>query len=286
MSDDGWIKVHRKILSNITVMKDPEYFTVWMYLLLNATHKQMERWFKGEKRLLQPGQLLTGRKSISETCNISESKVQRILRMLENEHQIEQETSNKNRLITIVNWNEYQRSEQQTEQQLNNKRTTTEQQLNTNKNVKNVKNDKNDKNIINSITLDRPSGADPDNHNNANIAAAASDVEICFSNITGKVASLADKQAMQDAVSKYGQKHVISIMQRLAKRDVQINSFKYFLPAINEPKKQKKQQNMIKRDEININGENFEEILKRKQAEFLKKATEDLNERTGYTESN
>ena len=75
--------------------------------------------------------------------SISESKVQRILKEFENEHQIEQQTSPRNRLISIVNWSEYQNNEHQSEQQVNNKRTTNEQQMNTNKNVKNEKNVKN-----------------------------------------------------------------------------------------------------------------------------------------------
>lgn len=96
--------------------------------------------FLGKKIMLQPGQLITGRKVIAEKFNISESKVQRILKLFENEHQIEQQNGNKNRLITVVSWSDYQGSEHQDEQQLNNNRTTTEQQVNTYKNVKNDKN--------------------------------------------------------------------------------------------------------------------------------------------------
>ena len=99
--------------------------------------------FKGKRITLKRGQLITGRKSIAEKLKIDENKVQRILKTLENEHQIEQQSSNKNRLITIVSWDKYQQDEQQNEQQLNNNRTTIEQQVNTNKNVKNIKNDKN-----------------------------------------------------------------------------------------------------------------------------------------------
>lgn len=142
----GWIKLHRKILDNPVVCKDGDHVSVWMYLLLNATHKEYPAMFAGERITLQPGQLITGRKSISEKFGISESKVQRILKLFENEQQIEQQSSNKNRLISIVSWADYQEDEQQSEQQVNNKRTTTEQQVNTNKNVKNVKNDKKVKN--------------------------------------------------------------------------------------------------------------------------------------------
>jgi hypothetical protein len=124
-------------------MKDADHFAVWGYLLLNATHAEYSVLFKGKRTTLKSGQLLTGRKSISSTLSINESKVTRILKLFENEHQIEQQTSNQNRLISIVNWDCYQSCEQQIEQQVNNERTTSEQQVNTNKNVKNDNNDKN-----------------------------------------------------------------------------------------------------------------------------------------------
>lgn len=140
---NGWVKLHRKILENPIVMKDADHFAVWGYLLLNATHAEYSVLFKGKRITLKSGQLLTGRKSIASTLSINESKVTRILKLFENEHQIEQQASNQNRLISIINWDCYQSCEQQNEQQVNNERTTSEQQVNTNKNVKNIKNDKN-----------------------------------------------------------------------------------------------------------------------------------------------
>jgi len=140
---NGWVKLHRKMLDNPIIMKDAEHLAVWMYLLLNATHAEYPALFKGKKIMLQPGQLITGRKSIASTLVINESKVTRILDAFESEQQIEQLTSNKNRLISIVNWDVYQSNEQQSELQMNNKRTTSEQQVNTNKKNKNIKNDKN-----------------------------------------------------------------------------------------------------------------------------------------------
>lgn len=138
---DGYIKLYRKLLDNPIICKDSDYMAVWVYLLLSATHKEYPALFKGKKIMLKPGQLITGRKSISMKLNITESKVQRILKSFESERQIEQQTSNRNRLITILNWIEYQQTEQQNEHPVNNKRTTDEQQVNTNKNVNNnVKN--------------------------------------------------------------------------------------------------------------------------------------------------
>ncbi|MBP1312289.1 DNA-binding MarR family transcriptional regulator [Paenibacillus sp. 1182] len=142
---DGWIKLHRKTLDNPVVCKDSDFLAVWMYLLMNATHKEQPAVFAGEKITLQPGQLITGRKKIAERFNIHESKVQRVLKMFENEQQIEQRTNNQNRLVSILSWSDYQTSEHQNEHLVNNERTTDEQPVNTNKNVKNIENVKNDK---------------------------------------------------------------------------------------------------------------------------------------------
>lgn len=140
---EGWIKIHRKMLDNPIIGKDSDYLSVWIYLLLNATHKEIPALFKGKRITLKQGQLITGRKSMSDKLKISESKIYRIINEFKSEQQIEQQTSNKNSLITILNWDRYQQNEQQNETQMNNKWTTTEQQVNTNKNVKNVKNERN-----------------------------------------------------------------------------------------------------------------------------------------------
>lgn len=135
---EGWISTYRKILENPIVCKDSDYFAVWMYLLLNATHKESPAIFNKKKINLKKGQLITSRKSIAEKFDISESKVQRILKTFEIEQQIKQQTCSRNRLISIINWNEYQQSEQRIEQQVNNERTTSEQLVNTNNNDNNI----------------------------------------------------------------------------------------------------------------------------------------------------
>lgn len=139
---DGWIKLHRKVLENPIACKDSDHLAVWAYILLSATHKEFSTLFCGRQTVLKPGQLITGRKSIANTMKIAESKVQRILKRFESEHQIEQQTSSTSRLITVISWDEYQTGEQPTEQQVNNEWTAGEQRVNTNKNVKNYKNDK------------------------------------------------------------------------------------------------------------------------------------------------
>ena len=139
---DGWIKLHRSTLENPIVCKDSDHLAVWVYLLMKVTHKEYDTIFEGKRYTLKPGQQIFGRKSIASDLKVNESKVQRILKTFESEQQIEQQTSSKNRLVSIVNWSRYQDSEQLIEQQLNNKRTTTEQQVNTNNNTNNTNNSK------------------------------------------------------------------------------------------------------------------------------------------------
>lgn len=143
MSEQGWIKLHRKTLNNPIVMKDADHLAVWVYLLLKATRVVHNAIFDGKNVELKPGQLIIGRRRIGSDMGIHESKVQRILKCFESEHLFKQQTSNKSRLISILKWKEYQITEQDTEQQLNNKRTTTEQQANTIQEVLEVKKDKN-----------------------------------------------------------------------------------------------------------------------------------------------
>lgn len=117
---EGWIKLYRSISNKAYYKKDSEKVHLWIHLLLKAAHTGREETFRGKPIFCKPGQFTTGRKQLSDETGIHESKVERILKYLEvTEQQIEQQKSNINRLITILNWNEYQFSEQQTEQQSN-----------------------------------------------------------------------------------------------------------------------------------------------------------------------
>ena len=88
--------------------------------------------------MLQPGQLLTGCISISERLCVNETKVRRVLKNFESDGQIDRQTSNKNSLISIANWDFYQNSESQNDGQVTDNRRTSDGQVTTNKNVKNV----------------------------------------------------------------------------------------------------------------------------------------------------
>ena len=134
--EKGWIKLHRKIWDNPIVTKDADHLAVWIYLLTHATHRPRDVWYGGKRITLREGQLITGRLKIAGNTGVESSKVYRILKIFKSEQQIEQQTNSQNSLITILRWHDYQESEQQNEQRVNNECTTSEQRVNTNKNIR------------------------------------------------------------------------------------------------------------------------------------------------------
>lgn len=145
----GWIKLHRKILDHPRYAKgDGEWLLVWTTILLSATHSPVKRLFAGAEIVLKPGQLITSRDSLGRKTGIHPSTVERKLQLLEIELQIERQSDNKSTLITVVNWDLYQNTEQENESPPNNNRTTTEQQPNTHKNGKELEELKNYKEVV------------------------------------------------------------------------------------------------------------------------------------------
>lgn len=126
----GWIKLHRA-LGKHPIASDPHSISVWVHLMLMANFAPSKKLVNGRMMEIGAGQLITSRKSLSEKTGVQESKVERILKMLESEQQITQHGASKFRVISIVNWEMYQGDEQQSEQQMNTKRTAGEQQVNT-----------------------------------------------------------------------------------------------------------------------------------------------------------
>lgn len=140
----GYIKLYRKIMDS-PVWSDPHYLKLWMYCLMKATHKEREFILGNQTIALEPGQFILGRKSLTKELNegmkpkqqLNESTWWRYLNNLEKWQMLNIKKTNKYSVISISKWSDYQESEHQ----MNNKRTSDEHQMNTNKNVKNVKNE-------------------------------------------------------------------------------------------------------------------------------------------------
>lgn len=141
MSDNGWVKLHRKLLDN-PLMRKPAYRAVWIEILLRATHNGADVMFGGQRLRLEPGQFTTGTWVIAEATGVPRATVARILKAFENEQQIEQRTDRQCSLITIKKWKEYQTDEQRSETRVSNDRATSEQRLSTKQERNNEKNER------------------------------------------------------------------------------------------------------------------------------------------------
>lgn len=137
--NNGWVKIHRRFKDK-GYYKNSAYVHLWLHLLLSVNHDPVEYMTNGKILNINPGQILTGRKILSYETGIPETTIERVLKVFENEHQIGQQKTTKYRLITILNWEKYQKVDSKTDS----KRTTNGQQADTNKNVKKDKNEKKD----------------------------------------------------------------------------------------------------------------------------------------------
>jgi len=139
MENLGYVRMYRSLMKK-GYYQNSEHVHLWLHLIFKATYAPKEFLFNETLERLQPGQFITSRRKLSVETGIHESKVERILNVFKIEHQIEQQSRNKFRIISILNWDEYQNSEQVNELQMNSQRTASEQQANTNNNIKNIKN--------------------------------------------------------------------------------------------------------------------------------------------------
>ena len=146
----GWIKVHRKLLENsLWENCTAEQKVIFITLLLMANHEEKEWIFKGEKYICKPGQFVTSLKSIQEKVgkDISIMQIRRSLEKFEVYQFLTSKSTNKNRLITIENWELYQTKEDTPTDKPTSNRQATDKQPTTNKNIRNKEYKNNNINI-------------------------------------------------------------------------------------------------------------------------------------------
>ena len=133
MENTSYIKLFRKILKS-PIWKNEKALKIWLWCLLKATHIEREQ-LVGQKIVhLEKGQFVFGRNTASDELDMKESTVYKYIKLLEKLQMISIKSNNKFSIVSIEKWEDYQIEELKN----NNKRTTKEQQSNTNKNVKNI----------------------------------------------------------------------------------------------------------------------------------------------------
>lgn len=107
----GWIKLHRELLDKSIWQESTAEQKVILITLLNMANYVPNKWeFQGERYELQPGQFITSLPSIAEKSGkgISIQNVRTALKRFEKLGFLTDKSTNKNRLITLVNWGFYQ----------------------------------------------------------------------------------------------------------------------------------------------------------------------------------
>lgn len=151
-STKNWLKLNRSILTS-SVFENPRLLKVWIWCLCKASHKEHDQLVGMQMVHLKPGQFIYGRKAASEELKIPASTTNMYMKQLQKMRNLDIKANNKFSVVTVRNWRFYQgmdsKSKQQNRQQIDNKLTTNEQQIDTNNNVKNVKKVKNDYDSLN-----------------------------------------------------------------------------------------------------------------------------------------
>jgi len=113
MSNDGWIKFHRKVLSNEIFLHDHNAWHVFEVLLLLVDSST--------------GSLTMGRFQLAKWADLKPITAYKALKRLENHKMVTLYSNNKFTRITVTNWKEYQSGNNND----NNTVTTREQRGNT-----------------------------------------------------------------------------------------------------------------------------------------------------------
>lgn len=112
---DVWIKLHSKIL-NWEWYKDYKTKSLFIHCLLKANWQDGK--YRGVK--VPRGSFITGRKKLSEELGMSEQNIKTALKHLKSTNEITIKSTKKFSIISINNYDMYQQTNQQTNQQLTN----------------------------------------------------------------------------------------------------------------------------------------------------------------------
>lgn len=139
----GWIKVYRNLLDKAVWQNStPEQKTIFVTLLLMVNHQEKEWEWQGDPYKVKPGQVITSLDTIVQKCGkgISIQNVRTALKRFEKYGFLTNQSTNKNRLITIVNWGEYQCGEQTAGNEITGNQQAHNKPITTNKNEENLNN--------------------------------------------------------------------------------------------------------------------------------------------------
>lgn len=152
MEQDGFIKLHRRIV-DWEWYTDLPTFCLFIHLLLKANY--VDRDWRGQ--VIKRGSFVTSYASLSAETALTVEQVRRALKNLQKTGEVEKVSTNKNTLIIVTKYDDYQcfvadnnkrtTSKKQADntqrtngEQTKNKQTTTTKEIKNIKNIKNINN--------------------------------------------------------------------------------------------------------------------------------------------------
>ena len=145
MPQQGWVKIHRKIRQSF-LWTDANQLKLWLLILMKASHDGNRFLFNGKQVDVSRGQLVTGRDALAFEFNDGVSRDHRVVartlwrwvKQFEKEQMLSIKSTPQYSVITVINYNMYQSSDQQVSIDC----PSTVHQVSTIKNDKNAKNAK------------------------------------------------------------------------------------------------------------------------------------------------
>lgn len=107
MSDNGWIKLHRKIKDN-WIWEDPAMFQAWIDILLMVNHQDKKIKVNGQLTTIKRGEKLTSILKLAERWGWSRKRVMRFLDLLEEDGMCTTKRTPNGTTLKVSNYAEYQ----------------------------------------------------------------------------------------------------------------------------------------------------------------------------------
>lgn len=137
----GYIRIYRKI-EDSGILANRDICQLFMFLMVKATYRPRKIIVGGNVIELQPGEYFAGRKQLALELNSTEQKIRTALSTLEKSGIINQRSTSKGTLVSLVNWRKYQDEQpafnQHSNQEPTNDQPSINQRLTTKQEVKNI----------------------------------------------------------------------------------------------------------------------------------------------------
>lgn len=138
MNNNGWIKLHRSLLT-WEWYQDHNVVIVFLHCLLKANHEE-KKW---QGTIIKKGTFITSQPHLAQETGLSVQNIRTCLSKLKSTGELTVKTTSKYTLISINNYDDFQDTNRQTNRLSTDDQQTINRLPTTTKNIKNIKNNKN-----------------------------------------------------------------------------------------------------------------------------------------------